>query len=157
MERPFFAYYLKDEGANKLPEAWMFNTGKKQWEQFDIWPPKEIPTFRLYFGENGKLSVNKPLNEKASFEYMSDPAKPVPYTSQVEGLTFTPRLFMSDDQREASRRPDVLTFVTDTLTEEVTVAGEILAKLKVSMTGTDADFIVKLIDVYPQEYPNYYG
>jgi putative CocE/NonD family hydrolase len=73
----------------------------------------------------------------------------------VEGLTFTPRNYMSDDQRDAGRRPDVLTFETDTLTEDVTLAGEILAKLKVSMTGTDADFIVKLIDVYPDNHPNY--
>ncbi len=109
----------------------------------------------MYFGENGKLSINKPINEQAAFEYISDPAKPVPYTSQIEGLTFTPRRFMSDDQREASRRPDVLTFSTDVLTEDVTVAGEIMAKLKVALSTTDADFVVKLIDVYPQDHPNY--
>ena len=155
VERKFFDFYLKDEGANSLPEAYMFDTGIKQWEKFSVWPPKEIPPLQLYFGENGRLSVNKPLDETKAFEYISDPAKPVPYTSQTEGLTFTPRNFMSDDQREASRRPDVLTFVTDTLTDAVTAAGEILAKLKVAMTGTDADFIVKLIDVYPQNHPNY--
>ncbi len=155
VERKFFAFYLKDEGANSLPEAYMFDTGKKEWEKFGTWPPKEIPPFQLYFGEGGRLSVNKPLDPNTSFEYISDPAKPVPYTSQTEGLTFTPRNFMSDDQREASRRPDVLTFVTDTLTDDVTAAGEILAKLKISMTGTDADFIVKLIDVYTQDYPNF--
>ncbi len=155
IERPFFAHYLKDEGKENLPEAYMFNTGKKEWQQFDKWPPENIPPVQLYFGENGKLSVNKPLNEKVVFDYISDPAKPVPYTSQTEGLTFTPRAFMSDDQREASRRPDVLTFETDTLTDEVTIAGEILAKLKVAMSGTDGDFIVKLIDVYPPNHPNY--
>ncbi|HKO79289.1 MAG TPA: CocE/NonD family hydrolase, partial [Chitinophagaceae bacterium] len=155
IEKPFFAYYLKDEGKESLPEAYMFNTGKKEWQKFDKWPPENIPPVQLYFGENGKLSVNKPLNEKAVFEYISDPAKPVPYTSQTEGLTFTPRAFMSDDQREASRRPDVLTFETDTLTDEITIAGEILAKLKVAMSGTDGDFIVKLIDVYPPDHPNY--
>jgi len=155
IEKPFFAYYLKDEGKETLPEAYMFNTGKKEWQKFDKWPPSTIPPVQLYFGESGKLSVNKPINEKAVFEYISDPAKPVPYTSQTEGLTFTPRAFMSDDQREASRRPDVLTFETDTLTDEVTIAGEILAKLKVAMSGTDADFIVKLIDVYPPDHPNY--
>ena len=90
-----------------------------------------------------------------SYEYISDPAKPVPYTSQTEGLTFTPRNFMSDDQRGASKRPDVLTFETEVLADEVTVAGEILARLKVAMSGTDADFIVKLIDVYPDDHPNY--
>jgi len=155
VERPFFAYYLKDEGKDVLPEAYMFNTGTKKWQQFGEWPPKDIPAVKLYFGENGKLSINKPVNEKAAFEYISDPMKPVPYTSQTEGLTFTPRRFMSDDQRHASRRPDVLTFETDTLTEDVTIAGEILAKLKVAMTGTDADFVVKLIDVYPDNHPNY--
>ena len=155
IERNFFAFYLKDEGKGDLPEAYMFDTGKKEWEKFNQWPPKEIPPLKLYFGENGRLSVNKPLDETKAFEYTSDPAKPVPYTSQTEGLTFTPRNFMSDDQRDASRRPDVLTFETDTLTNEVTAAGEILAKLKVSMTGTDADFIVKLIDVYPDNTPNF--
>lgn len=155
IERNFFAHYLKGDGNLNLPEAYMFNTGNKKWEKFDTWPPKEIPPVKLYFGEDGKLSVNKPLDEKAVFEYISDPDKPVPYTSQTEGLTFTPRNFMSDDQREVGRRPDVLTFETEMLADEVTIAGEILAKLKVAMTGSDADFIVKLIDVYPDDHPNY--
>lgn len=155
MERRFFAYHLKDEGTNTLPEAYMFNTGTKQWQQFDTWPPRNAPTLRFYFGENGKLSINQPINEAATFSYVSDPMKPVPYTSEIEGLTFTPRRFMSDDQRQASRRPDVLTFETDTLTEDITLAGEMMARLKVAMTGTDADFIVKLIDVYPQYHPEY--
>src|SRR5687767_3692484 len=130
----------------------MFDTGKKQWLKFSRWPAEDIPPLQLYFADNGKLSVNKPLDEKAVFEYISDPSRPVPYTSQIEGVTFTPRNFMSDDQRHASRRPDVLSFETDTLTEEVTLAGEILAKLKVAISGTDADFIVKLIDVYPPNH-----
>lgn len=155
VERKFFAYHLKDQTDAKLPEALMFDTGKKEWRRFDAWPPKEIAPIKLYFGEKGRLSVNKPLQEQAVFEYISDPAKPVPYTSQTEGLIFTPRGFMSDDQRDASRRPDVITFETEPLTEEITVGGEIMAKLKVAMTGTDADFIVKLIDVYPQDHPNY--
>ena len=157
IERNFFALYLKDEGKPELPEAYMFDTGKKQWKKFAQWPPLDISPIQLYFGDSGRLSVNKPLNEKSVFEYISDPAKPVPYTSQTEGLTFTPRRFMSDDQRAASKRPDVLTFETDTLTDDITVAGEILAKLKVAITGTDADFIVKLIDVYPPDYPDYEG
>ncbi len=155
VERKFFAHYLKDEGEEKFPEALMFNTGTKKWEQFDVWPPKEAADFKLKFGENGKLYINQPGKPDAVFEYISDPAKPVPYTSQTEGLTFTPRNYMSDDQREAGRRPDVLTFQTDVLTDDVTMAGEILAKLKVAMSGTDADFIVKLIDVYPDDHPNY--
>ena len=133
----------------------MFDTGKKEWKQFAAWPPKDVAPLKLYFSEDGKLSLNEPANDNAVFEYISDPAKPVPYRSQTEGLTFTPRLYMSDDQRDASTRPDVLTFQTDDLLSDVTVAGEIIAKLKVSMTGSDADFIVKLIDVYPENHPNY--
>lgn len=155
IERKFFAHHLKNEGANTLPEAYMFDTGIKKWESFDQWPPKEVDPITLYFGENGSLGINEPANSNAVFEYTSDPKKPVPYTSQIEGLTFTPRRYMSDDQREASRRPDVLTFETEVLEDNRTIAGEIMAKLKVSMTGTDADFIVKLIDVYPQNHPNY--
>jgi hypothetical protein len=155
IERKFFAYYLKDEGTPNLPEAYMFDTGAKKWQMFNEWPPRNVAPIQLYFGENGKLSVNQPTSKEAVFEYISDPAKPVPYTSQTEGLTFTPRNYMSDDQREASRRPDVLTFETDPLESDVVLAGEILARLKVSMTGTDADFVVKLIDVYPQDHPKY--
>jgi putative CocE/NonD family hydrolase len=155
IERNFFAHHLKGEKTEKLPEAYMYDTGIKSWKTFDTWPPKNIPQVKLYFGENGKLGVNSPTNQKAVFEYISDPSKPVPYTSQTEGLTFTPRNFMSDDQRHASKRPDVLTFTSDELTDNLVLAGEIMAKLKVSMTGTDADFIVKVIDEYPQDHPNY--
>jgi len=156
IERKFFSHFLKDGENPKLPEAYMYDTGKKEWKTFDIWPPQN-PLVKLYLGDKEKLSVNTPQNDKAVFEYVSDPAKPVPYTSQTEGLTFTPRNFMSDDQRNASRRPDVLTFDTDVLTEDMTLSGEILAKLDVAMTGTDADFVVKLIDVYPDDEPNYDG
>lgn len=155
IERNFFAFHLKDEGQPNLPEAYMFDTGAKRWETFTTWPPKHIPPVKLYFGKNGELSVNKPTPKDAVFKYISDPAKPVPYRSQTERLVFTPNRFMSDDQRHASRRPDVITFETDTLTEDLVLAGEIMAKLKVAMTGTDADFVVKLIDVYPDNHPNY--
>lgn len=155
IERPFFAYYLKDEGTGQFPEAYLFNTGKKKWEKFDTWPPKDAAQFKLSFAPNGKLLINKPGNPADVFDYVSDPNKPVPYTSQTEGLTFTPRNYMSDDQREASRRPDVLTFESEILTEDMTIAGELLAKLKVAISGTDADFVVKLIDVYPDDHPNY--
>lgn len=155
IERPFFAHHLKGQRTENLPEAYMFDTGKKEWRKFQAWPPGEVEPFRLYFSTDGKLSINKPADEQAVFEYISDPAKPVPYTSETEPLTFTPRKFMSDDQREASRRPDVLTFATDALTQDVTVAGEIMAKLKVSISTTDADFIVKIIDVYPDNHPDY--
>ena len=155
MERNFFGKHLKDQANQTLPEAYIFDTGNKQWKTFETWPPKGLPSYKLYFNANGVLSINKPAAEKTSFQYTSDPMKPVPYTSQTEGLTFTPRRFMSDDQREASKRPDVLTFETEPLTEDLVLSGEIMARLQVAMTGTDADFIVKLIDVYPQDHPNY--
>ena len=154
IERKFFNAMLKDDQQPGLPEAYMFDCGLKAWKQFAVWPPKEIPSVKLYFNEGGKLSINKPAKAEAVFAYTSDPAHPVPYTSQTEGLVFTPRRFMSDDQRQASHRPDVLTFQTDVLVDDLTLAGEIASKLKVSMTGTDADFVVKLIDVYPDDTPN---
>lgn len=155
IERNFFGKHLKDQENKSLPEAYVFDTGSKEWKTFESWPPKGLPSYKLYFNANGVLSINKPTAEKTSFEYTSDPMKPVPYASQTEGLTFTPRRFMSDDQREASKRPDVLTFESEPLTEDMVLSGEIMARLQVAMTGTDADFIVKLIDVYPQDHPNY--
>lgn len=155
VERMFFAHHLKGKDIKPLAEAYLFDTGAKRWESFEKWPSKKIKPVSLYFGENGKLGINELLNPKAVFEYLSDPMKPVPYRSEIEGLTFTPRWFMTDDQRHASKRPDVLTFISDELSEDLTLGGEILAKLKVSMTGTDADFIVKVIDQYPEDHPNY--
>lgn len=155
IERRFFNFHLKDEGENTLPEAYMYDTGTKEWKSFDSWPPEEVKPLALRFGEDGRLTLGDAVDASAVFSYVSDPDKPVPYTSQTEGLTFTPRRFMSDDQRHAARRPDVLTFQTEPLSDPVTLAGELLAQLKVSMTGTDADFVVKLIDVYPQDHPNY--
>lgn len=155
IELPFFKYFLKSTEKPDLPEAYLFDTGIKEWKKFDKWPPTNQAPTHLSFGEKEKLYINKEANNGLVFEYTSDPAKPVPYTSQKEGLTLTPRKFITDDQRNASTRPDVLTFKTATLTENITVAGEIMAKLSVSMTGTDADFIVKLIDVYPNDHKNY--
>jgi hypothetical protein len=155
MEKVFFDYHLKGEGDMDLPEAYMFDTGTKEWKQYEQWPPEEVEPLTLYFGEDGVLSINEPTDREVTFEYISDPDHPVPYRSTTEGLTFTPRLFMTDDQRHAARRPDVVTFQTDILEEDITVAGEILANLVVSMSGTDADFIVKLIDVYPPDHPQY--
>ena len=155
MEMKFFDYYLKDEGKMTLPEAYMFDTGIMEWKEFDQWPPKDVKPITLTFAEKGKLQIDKPANPDLTFEYISDPAKPVPYRSVTEGLTFTPRNFITDDQRHASYRPDVLTFKTDILEEDLTIAGEIVADLIVSMTGTDADFIVKLIDVYPNDFENF--
>lgn len=154
IERPFFNYFLKDGPKPQLPEAYMFDTGLKEWQRFDQWPPEHLPKVNLYFGEDETLSINKPLHQDAEFSYISDPKKPVPYTEDIK-IVFTPRKFMTDDQRYASRRPDVLTFETEVLEENLTLAGEIFAKLKVSTTGTDADWVVKLIDVYPVDHPDY--
>lgn len=155
VEREFFHAILKENRQPNLPEALMYDCGLKEWKRFAEWPPKEIPPVTLYFDANGRLSVNKPTPAEAVFDYVSDPAKPVPYTSQTEGLVFTPRRFMTDDQRLAAHRPDVLTFQTEPLTDPVTLAGEIMAKLKVAISSSDADFVVKLIDVYPQDHPAY--
>ncbi|MDG1571213.1 CocE/NonD family hydrolase [Robiginitalea sp. M366] len=155
VERRFFNFHLKGEGTDTLPEAFMFDTGLKKWESFAQWPPEEVPPLALRFEAGGRLVMGQSVDARAEFSYVSDPDKPVPYTSQTEGLTFTPRRFMSDDQRHASRRTDVLTFETEPLEDPLTVAGEILAQLQVSMTGSDADFVVKLIDVYPQDHPKY--
>ncbi|WP_210463963.1 CocE/NonD family hydrolase [Rufibacter roseolus] len=150
IEAKFFRHYLKENGKGKpaLPEAYMFNTGANQWREFAAWPPKNTQERMLYFGENGKLSFEKPAATGTGFdEFISDPNKPVPFSEETTtGMT---REYMTDDQRFAGRRPDVLTYQTDVLTEDITLAGEILSALNVSTTGTDADWVVKLIDVYP--------
>lgn len=156
IEMPFFKYNLKGGDMPDLPDAYMFDTGTKEWKKFDSWPPKEVDPVKLYFGAGGKLTVEKvPLEGEAKYsEYISDPAKPVPYTADHK-MVFTPRKYMSDDQRFASRRPDVLVFKTEPLEEDVTFAGEIMARLKVATSGTDSDWVVKLIDVYPSDHPEY--
>jgi putative CocE/NonD family hydrolase len=150
VEAKFFAHYLKDDAKNpiKLPEAIMFEGGTNQWREFESWPPKKVQEKTLYLHANGNMSFEAPKTGVAeASEFISDPAKPVPFTEAVAtGMT---REYMTDDQRFASRRPDVLTFQTDVLTEDMTLAGEILAQLKVATTGSDADWVVKLIDVYP--------
>ncbi len=155
VELPFFQEHLKGTAKAELPEALCFDTGTKEWKEFEQWPPEDIPAVTLGFEAGGKLLVNEKGPEEITFDYTSDPSRPVPYRSVTEGLTFTPRKFITDDQRHAARRPDVITFQTDVLNEDLTIAGEILAELLVSMTGTDADFIVKLIDVYPADHPQY--
>ena len=155
IEREFFHAILKENRKPNLPEAFVFDTGSKEWKSFDEWPPKDIPPVTLTFQENGKLSLNGKPDEDLVFDYISDPMKPVAYRSVTEGLTFTPRAYMTDDQRHASMRPDVLTFTSDVIEGPVTLAGEINARLKVALSSTDADFIVKLIDVHPQDHPDY--
>ena len=160
IEGPFFLRALKGQGAGlksaqegPLPRAWMFETGKNEWRRFEVWPPKGATPRLLYFQAGGKLSFSSPVNKKEEFdEYVSDPAKPVPVTGEIgEGM---PGDYMTHDQRFASRRTDVLTYETEPLEHDLTIAGPVTPVLRVSTSGTDSDFIVKLIDVYPNDYPN---
>ena len=155
IEYKFFTHYLKGKSkkAVALPEAYMFDTGKKVWNEFTNWPPKESSKLNFYLSSNGKLEKEKSQNNSYS-EYYSDPNNPVPSSINYgEYNGFTPRNYMSEDQRFALNRPDVVTFTTDYLTEDMTLAGEIMAKLKIASSSSDADFIVKLIDVYPADEP----
>ncbi|MCS6967410.1 MAG: CocE/NonD family hydrolase [Cytophagales bacterium] len=158
IEAKFFRHFLKESGNGKtgLPEAYMFDTGAKKWQQFDAWPPKKSRALVFYLRENGKLSKEEPTATESYSEYISDPAKPVPYTENyVQMSRFSIFDYMSEDQRFAARRPDVLVFQTEELTEDLTLAGDIQVKLRVSTTGSDADFFVKLIDVYPGDEPDH--
>ncbi len=151
IEIPFFNYYLKGKGADpKLSEATIFISGENQWKNFDQWPPANISNQPIYFHSNGNLSWSKPTDKKAASEYVSDPAHPVPYTEDVHFNRTA--AYMNDDQRFATRRSDVLSFQTEVLTEDLTLAGPVVADLVVSITGTDADFVVKLIDVFPDDF-----
>jgi len=157
VELPFFDYYLKDEGAMTLPEATVFETGTNQWKRFDVWPPATTETRSLYLHPNGTLSFEPPSSDAAPGydEYVSDPKHPVPLTPGIyRGME---RRYMVEDQRHAARRPDVLVYQTDVLAEDITFAGPIWPSLSVSTTGTDQDFVVKLIDVYPSRYPDATG
>jgi putative CocE/NonD family hydrolase len=153
IELPFFNYYLKDKGLLNLPEATMFMTGNNEWKKFERWPPENLDSKKLYFRSNERLTYDPPLSNESSFdEFVSDPHKPVPYTEDIAfGMT---KEYMTDDQRFASRRPDVLFYETDILHEDIILAGPSTAHLKVSTTGSDADWIVKLIDVYPEDAPD---
>lgn len=155
IEFPFFQFHLKGKGDGKFPEAWMFETGTNQWRKYDTWPPKNAKPKTLSFHPKGKLSLDGPPRSSASGEYdeyISDPAKPVPFIDKTV-IGMAPE-YMVSDQRFASRRTDVLTFTTDVLTADTTLVGKIGAELHVSTTGTDSDWIVKLIDVYPDDYPD---
>ncbi|HWZ30837.1 MAG TPA: CocE/NonD family hydrolase [Bryobacteraceae bacterium] len=152
IEFPFFMYYLKGKGDGKFPKAWLFQTGVNQWRKFNDWPPRAAASQSLYLDGRGKLSWTQPSG--AGFdEYLSDPNKPVPYI----GFTFMGVLnsYMTEDQRFAAARPDVLVYKTEPLDHDLTASGPISIDLKVSTTGTDADFVVKVIDVYPNDFPDY--
>jgi putative CocE/NonD family hydrolase len=152
IEFPFFLYHLKAKGDAKFPKAWIFETGTNQWRRFENWPPKDAQNKTLFLDEKGGLSWQQPAS--AGFdEYLADPNKPVPYIGHiVMGMRAD---YMTEDQRFAAERPDVLVYKTPPLDHDVTVYGPISVDLKVSTTGTDSDFDVKLIDVYPGDYPDY--
>lgn len=152
VELPFFNYYLKGKGEFNSAEATIFITGSNEWKNFDTWPPKEANTKQLYLQANGKLSFEKPTESNSFDEYVSDPNAPVPYQQGVNQSRS--REYMIDDQRFASKRPDVMVYQSDVLTEDITLTGPLLAKLKVSTTGTDADYVVKVVDVYPDNALN---
>ncbi|EIA07779.1 CocE/NonD family hydrolase [Flavobacterium frigoris] len=153
IEANFFRHFLKDngKGENKLPEAYVFDTGAKDWKTYDVWPPKNVVKESFYLAQD-KLTTTAQNNGEFQ-EFISDPKKPVPFTEDINQRGITPRKYMTDDQRFAARRPDVLVFETERLEDDTTLAGEILAELQVSTSGTDADWIVKVIDVFPNEEP----
>ena len=153
IETKFFNHFLKGEGSKKsgLPEAYVFDTGKKEWKSYDVWPPKNAVKQSFYLSENQELSSAKKGSSKTQF--ISDVKRPVPYSEDIKTV-FTPRKYMTDDQRFAARRPDVLVFETEVLTDDFTLSGDILAKLKVATTGSAADWIVKVIDVHPADLKN---
>ena len=150
-EIPFFKYFLKNEGQLDLPEAFVFATGENQWYKFDRWPPENIKNNNLYLQPENKLSFQLPdLSEHSGFdEYLSDPKNPVPFTAQI--TTTMPKPFMVEDQRFVSQRPDVLTYQTESLDSSISIIGPVKAQLFVSTSGTDADWVVKLIDVFPED------
>ncbi len=152
IELPFFRHHLKGAPDPKLAEATVFETGRNRWRAFDAWPPKGTAPVAYALGARGRLSTDAPSGESAAVaEWVSDPARPVPYLESIDvGMNAD---YMTADQRFAARRPDVAVWQTPPLEGDVTVAGPIAVHLSVSTTGTDADWIVKLIDVWPADVP----
>jgi putative CocE/NonD family hydrolase len=148
---PFFEHYLKGKGE-ALPRAIVFQTGTNVWRRYDAWPPKAATPKMLYFHADGKLSFDPPAKARSEDEYVSDPNHPVPFVGYTTNTV--PQRYMVDDQRFARYRPDVVVYETEPLKEDVTIAGPISPRLKVASSGTDSDFDVKLIDVYPNDYVN---
>jgi putative CocE/NonD family hydrolase len=153
IELPFFRHFLKDDPNYTATGAQVFETGTWQWRRFDAWPPKQVIDRTFYFHDGGSLDFQAPKETGEAFdEFVSDPAKPVPFT--LEATTGYPRSFPVHDQRFASSRPDVLIYETVPLEEDLTVAGPLQTALQVSTTGTDADWVVKLVDVYSGDFPD---
>jgi putative CocE/NonD family hydrolase len=148
MQKPFFRTHLWQDATESLPEASVFDTGANQWREFKTWPPSAAQT-SFYFGSGEKLSTN--VDGKASFdEWVSDPKKPVPASNSINiGM---PRQYMLEDQRFAGQRPDVMVYQTAVLQQDLTVVGPVRAEMVVSTSGTDSDYVVKLIDVFPDDF-----
>jgi uncharacterized protein len=152
LQFPFFEQYLKGvKPGQAISEVTAFETGTNTWRHYGAWPPVQAKPRTLYFGADGKLSWQQSAAGGGFDEYVADPRKPVPYIGYPS--TDVPQEYMVSDQRFAATRPDVLSYRSDVLEEDVTIVGQVRPKLFVSTTGTDADWVVKLIDVYPQEYP----
>ena len=156
LQKKWFDYWLKGVGDGKFEEAYCFQTGVNRWRSYKSWPPKEATIKKLYAGANNTCSFIKPSDQKGEVSYVSDPSKPVPYRTRPIEKTYSQGsrwgAWQVEDQRFVSSRPDVVNFVGDTLKEDMTVTGEIIVHLFASTTASDADFIVKLIDVYPNFY-----
>lgn len=149
LEFKFFSFYLKDKGTMDIPNVMAFNTGANKWNSFEQWPPVDVEKKEFFLNANGKLSENAPKKGDGFDEYVSDPKKPVPYTQEI--TTRFGNDWMVEDQRFASTRPDVIVYESEPLAEDLTIAGAININLIASTSGTDADFIVKVIDVYPND------
>jgi hypothetical protein len=153
IQAPWFAYWLKGKGDGRFPEARLFDGGTDRWRSFDRWPPREARVRGLYFRDGGRLSFEPPSERDGFDEYVSDPANPVPYRPRPVEVTYSRgsrwARWMTEDQRFVDGRPDVRIWVTPPLAEDVTIAGDVTARLFASTTGQDADWVVKLIDVYP--------
>jgi len=152
IEFPFFQHYLKGKGSADFPEARVFETGTNQWREYDAWPPKQAQKRSIFLGQGGHLAFEPPgsSGERDFDEYVSDPARPVPFVDRITHKMTGD--YMIQDQRFASRRPDVLVYQTEALEKDLTIVGPIQVRLFVSTSGTDSDFVVKLIDVYPGEF-----
>jgi putative CocE/NonD family hydrolase len=147
IQRPFFAYHLHGKGEGKFAEAYIFESGENKWHTFDAWPPREAKPKNFYLRENGKVSFDPPATTGCD-SYVSDPKHPIPYIARpVDGTRW--RQWLVEDQRFVDNRPDVLTWRSDVLSDDLVIAGDVTAHLFAKTTGTDADWVVKLIDVYP--------
>jgi putative CocE/NonD family hydrolase len=160
VEAPWFAYYLKDRGTPTQPEALLYDAGAKRWRRFDTWPPEQgtTPT-RIYLRAGARLSFDPPRAKEAPFDqYISDPAHPVPYRQRPVERTYDSRgsrwrFWETEDQRFVEGRPDVVSWLSEPLTHDLLIAGDVTARLVASTTGQDADWVVKLIDVFPDSVP----